>query len=207
MTTPTTTISRLRRQHRRRGWRREVSFGCTSALLSIWEPTLPFLLLSSTPPRPSATAAASLQQLRDPTLAVLILHPLPCCISSLTLSFHPSVFFTPFMYLFRRLLAFFLFLSPTLPPFPVHRFPFDRLLSRSLPPFLILSFLFPCRTCAYSEERVSKGLVFLFLFFDHPPFFPHGKSLPPVGCDSFVRSFPLSSRRIPARRAPGVPVM
>lgn len=50
---------RERRQHRRRSWRREVSFGCTGARLSIWEPTLPFLLLSSTAPHPSATAAAA----------------------------------------------------------------------------------------------------------------------------------------------------
>lgn len=36
-----------------------LSFGCTGARLSIWEPTLPFLLLSSTAPHPSATAAAA----------------------------------------------------------------------------------------------------------------------------------------------------
>ena len=36
-----------------------LSFGCTGARLSIWEPTLPFLLLSSAAPHPSATAAAA----------------------------------------------------------------------------------------------------------------------------------------------------
>ena len=52
---------RRRRRRRRRGWRREVSFVRLHgrARLSICEPTLPFLLLSSTAPHPSATAAAA----------------------------------------------------------------------------------------------------------------------------------------------------
>lgn len=36
-----------------------LSFGCTGARLSICEPMLPFLLLSSTVPHPSATAVAA----------------------------------------------------------------------------------------------------------------------------------------------------
>ena len=110
-----------------------LSFGCTGARLSIWEPTLPFLLLSSAAPHPSATAAAA-------AAPAASLRPNPRSADTST----------PFLRIFR-LLSFFhslfmhslsIYPSFLLSLFCFHRSPISSLSFRALLLFFPILFLF-----------------------------------------------------------------
>lgn len=200
---------RERRQHRRRSWRREVSFGCTGARLSIWEPTLPFLLLSSTAPHPSATAAAAAAALEpaasrpNPRNADTSA-PTSLGIFLLTLSFR--IFLIPSISFFLPLARSQFFVRP----FPIAlsasffpRLPFGA------SNFLILSSSVVRSVHTYSVV-ISKGRCSSFFSSTTPtPFFFRSRYPyhPFATILSFVRSFFLSSSSCSGWRAPGVPVM